>query len=100
MTKSLTKSQLLSEVAERSGITKKQVGEVLDALRDVVVEQLKSKAPVTVPGLLKLTLKDKPAVPARAGINPFTKEPTTFKAKPASKAVKALPLKALKDAVG
>ena len=99
MTKSLTKSQLLSEVAERSGTTKKLAGEVLDALRDVVIEQLKVKAPVTVPGLLKFTLKDKPAVPARTGINPFTKEPTTFKAKPASKAVKAQPLKALKDAV-
>jgi len=99
MAKSLTKSQLLSEVAERSGITKKQVGEVLDALRDVVVEQLKGKVPVTLPGLLKLTLKDKPATEARPGKNPFTGEDIMIKAKPAFKAVKALPLKALKDAV-
>ncbi|MEO8497360.1 MAG: DNA-binding protein, partial [Planctomycetota bacterium] len=30
---------------------------------------------------------------------PFTKEPTVFKAKPASKSVKLRPLKALKDMV-
>jgi nucleoid DNA-binding protein len=41
----------------------------------------------------------KPATPEREGINPFTKEPTIFKAKPARKVVKAHPLKALKDAI-
>jgi len=98
--KKLTKSQLLGEIADRSGITKKQAGEVLDALRDVVVEQLKGPAgAVVLPDMLKLTLKDKPATPERPGKNPFTGEAITVKAKPASKAVKALPLKALKDAV-
>jgi nucleoid DNA-binding protein len=38
-------------------------------------------------------------VPERTGINPFTKEPTVFKAKPARKVVKARPVKALKDSV-
>lgn len=97
--KKLTKSQLLSEIADRSGVTKKEAGEVLDALRDVVVEQLKGVGMIVLPLGLKLSVKDKPATPARKGINPFTKEPTTFKAKPASKTVKALPLKALKDAI-
>lgn len=97
--KKLTKSQLLGEIADRSGITKKQAGEVLDALRDVVVEQLKGPGVVAIPELLKLTLKDKPATPERPGKNPFTGEAITVKAKPASKAVKALPLKALKDAI-
>lgn len=97
--KKLTKSQLLSEIADRSGVTKKEAGEVLDALRDVVVEQLKGVGVIVLPLGLKLSVKDKPATPARKGINPFTKEPTTFKAKPASKTVKALPLKALKDAI-
>ena len=48
-------------------------------------------------GVLNLKLKDVPARPAREGINPFTKEPCTFKAKPASKTVKAFALKKLKD---
>jgi nucleoid DNA-binding protein len=49
--------------------------------------------------LLKLTTVRKPATPEREGINPFTKEKTTFKAKPARTVVKPRPLKALKDAV-
>ncbi len=97
--KKLTKSQLLSEIADRSGVTKKEAGEVLDALRDVVIEQLKGVGVVVLPLGLKLTLKDKPATKARPGRNPFTGEEITIKAKPASKTVKALPLKALKDAI-
>jgi len=97
--KKLTKSQLLVEVAERSGSTKKEVADVLAALHDVVVEQLKGPGVVTVPDMVRLTLKDKPATPERQGINPFTKEPTVFKAKPASKTVKVVPVKALKDSV-
>jgi DNA-binding protein HU-beta len=54
---------------------------------------------VVIPGLLKLTSVTKPAVPEREGINPFTKEPTVFKAKPARTVIKPRPLKALKDAV-
>ena len=97
--KKLTKSQLLVEVAERSGITKREATDVFDALRDVAVEQLKGVGVVTLPIGVKLTLKDKPATPERPGKNPFTGENITIKAKPASKTVKALPLKALKDAV-
>jgi hypothetical protein len=41
----------------------------------------------------------KPAKPARKGINPFTKQEQTFAAKPASKSVRARPVKAIKDAV-
>lgn len=96
----LTKSQLLVEVAERSGVSKKEAADVLVALCAVVVEQLKGPGVVTVPDMVRLTLKDKPATPERQGINPFTKEPTVFKAKPASKTVKVVPVKALKDAVG
>ena len=97
----LTKSQFVAEIAERSGITKKQAGAVLDAINDVIVTQLGKKGPgeITIPGLLKLNVVEKPATPERQGINPFTKEPTVFKAKPASRSVKARPVKALKDAV-
>jgi hypothetical protein len=41
----------------------------------------------------------KPAPKERKGINPFTKEPTVFKAKPARKVLKARPVKAAKDAL-
>ena len=41
----------------------------------------------------------KPATKERAGINPFTKEPTVFKARPARKIVRVRPVKAAKDAV-
>ena len=54
---------------------------------------------VVLPGLIKLVTVKKPAVPAREGINPFTGQPAVFKAKPASKVVKARPVKQLKDAI-
>ena len=41
----------------------------------------------------------KPATKAKTGINPFTKEPMTYKAKPARNVVKALPMKSLKEMV-
>ena len=71
----------------------------MDAMMSIVTEQLKSNGEVTIPGVIKLIVSDKPATPERPGINPFTKEPTIIKAKPARKVVKARPVKALKDAV-
>ena len=50
-----------------------------------------------VPGLMKVTVVQKPAVAARMGINPFTKQEQMFKAKPARRVVKIRALKALKD---
>jgi nucleoid DNA-binding protein len=97
----MTKSQFITAIAEKTGLTKKQTAAVLDTLNDVVAHQLSKKGPgeVIIPGLLKLMVVDKPAVPAHDGVNPFTKEPTTFKAKPASKSVKARAVKALKDSI-
>ena len=51
------------------------------------------------PGIMKMKVVMKPARKARKGINPFTGEPTVFKAKPASRKVKILPLKQLKEMV-
>jgi nucleoid DNA-binding protein len=67
----------------------------------VVAQQLGKKGPgeVTIPGIAKLNVTIKPAVPERQGINPFTKQPTVFKAKPERKVVKSRPVKAVKDAV-
>ena len=95
----MTKGEFVEAIANQSGLDKKQVNAVLDALNNVVYKELKEQNEVTIPGLVKLTSVTKPAVPEREGINPFTKEKTIFKAKPARKVIKPRPVKALKDAV-
>lgn len=97
--KRMSKTELVEAIATESGLEKKQVNAVLEGLNGVVYKELKSQHEVVIPGLLKLTAVTKPAVPAREGINPFTKEKTMFKARPARKVIKPRPLKALKDAV-
>lgn len=97
--KRMNKTEFVEAIAEQSGVEKKQVTAVLDSLNDVIYKELKAENEVVIPGLLKLTAVTKPAVPEREGINPFTKEKTTFKARPARKVIKPRPLKALKDAV-
>ena len=95
----MSKSEFVEAIANQSGLDNKQVSAVLSALTDVVYKELKAQNEVVLPGLVKLTSVTKPAVPEREGINPFTKEPTMFKAKPERKVIKPRPLKALKDAV-
>ena len=97
--KRMSKTEFVEALASESGLEKKLVNAVLDALNDVVYKELKAENEVVLPGLVKLTSVTKPAVPEREGINPFTKEKTMFKAKPARKVIKPRPLKALKDAV-
>jgi nucleoid DNA-binding protein len=95
----LTKSQIVANLAEDTGLTKKEVSSVMDAY-DALVERCIKKRSVgefTVPGMMKITTANKPARKARKGINPFTGEETMFKAKPASIAVKIRPLKKLKE---
>ena len=93
------KTQILTEIAENTELTKKQVQAVLDNLGDVIERHVKKRAvgEFVLPGLLKIQAVKKPAKKARKGINPFTGEETTFKAKPASIAVKIRPLKKLKE---
>ena len=98
-TNRMSKTELIEAIASQSGLEKKQVSAVLDALSDVVYKELKAQHEVVIPGLVKLASVTKPAVPEREGINPFTKEPTVFKAKPSRTVIKPRPLKALKDAV-
>jgi nucleoid DNA-binding protein len=95
----MSKTEFVNAVATQSGVEKKQVNAVLDALTDIIYQELKAQNEVTLPGLLKLSTVTKPAVPEREGINPFTKEKTMFKARPERKVIKARPVKALKDAV-
>jgi nucleoid DNA-binding protein len=100
-TKKLTKGALISSILEGMGEcwARKDVVKVLDALTEIGHNELKKKSLFILPGFAKFVLVKKPARPARQGINPFTKEPTTFAAKPASKVVKARPAKAIKDAI-
>ena len=95
----MSKTEMVEALASESGLEKKQVNAVLDALTNLAYRELKADREVTIPGLVKLTTVRKDAVPEREGINPFTKEKTTFKAKPARTVVKPRPLKGLKDAV-
>lgn len=96
-----TKSEIFSHISEETELTRKQVSAVFESLSGLIGKNLKGKGPgvFSVPGLMKIKVIKKPATKARKGINPFTGEETVFKAKPARKAVKVLPLKGLKDMV-
>lgn len=93
-----TKTQIVTELAENTQLTKKQVQSVLDELTLIIEGHIKKKAcgEFVLPGLLKIQAIEKPARKERKGINPFTGEETTFKAKPKSIAVKVRPLSKLK----
>ena len=94
-----TKSEILMNIAESTALSRKQVSSVFDALSEQIKNAVGKKGPgvFAVPGLMKITVIQKPATKARKGINPFTKEEVMFKAKPARKVIKVRPLKALKD---
>lgn len=96
-----TKSEIMISIAESTELSRKQVASVFEALNGLIQDNLKPRGPGTfsVPGLMKIRVNKKPATKARKGINPFTGEETVFKAKPARKVVKVLPLKNLKDMV-
>merc|ERR1712232_917231 len=95
----MTASGAYSAVAETVALKPKQVKEAMEALVALAAKQLKAVGTFKVGGALNLKLKKKPATPARKGVNPFTKEPCVFKAKPASQTVRALPMKKLKEMV-
>lgn len=99
--KTLSKSALLQAVSDAVGdeLSRKQVKLVMESLTEIGHRELKKNGLFTLPGFAKFVVVKRPARPARKGINPFTKEPTVFAAKPASKAVKARPIKAIKDAI-
>merc|ERR1712019_231715 len=95
----VTASGAFAQVAELAEVKPKQVKAVITAYLDLAAGELKKNGAFKLGGILNMKLKKKPARPARKGINPFTKEPCVFKAKPASKTVKCLPMKKLKEAV-
>ncbi len=96
-----TKSQVLGEIADKTGLTRKEVASVFDTMTALIKKDLGSRGPgmFTVPGLMKIRKVHKPRRAARKGINPFTGEEMMFKAKPAHSAVKVTALKGLKEMV-
>jgi len=96
-----TKSEIMTRIADETELSKKDVAAVFESLSGIIESNLKPRGPgiFNMPGLFKIKVIKKKARPARKGTNPFTGEPTVFKAKPASKGVKILPLKALKEMV-
>ena len=91
-----TKSDVVAQICKDAELSRKQVGAVFESLNGIIKKSLRSHGMFTLPGLLKMKVVKKPATKARQGVNPFTKEMMTFKAKPASKKVRVLPLKSLK----
>lgn len=95
----MTKTQILNTIAEETGLSRKEVGSVLDSLATVIGRHVSKRGvgEFVLPGLLKIKTVKKPAQKARKGVNPFTGEEQMFKAKPASVRVRISALKKLKD---
>lgn len=96
----LTKTALLTKIAEQSGVEAKDVKKVMAAFEAVTLASINKKGlgQFTIPGLMKVVTVKIPAKPKRKGINPFTKEEQVFAAKPATTRIRIRPLKKLKDA--
>jgi DNA-binding protein HU-beta len=101
MAKQMSKSEIIQKIADQhpNGMARKDVKGVIEALAAIGYKELKKTGAFLVPGFAKFVVIKKPATKQRNGINPFTMEPTVFKAKPARKIVRARPVKAAKDAV-
>jgi len=97
----MTKSELIQKLVETNPehFTRKDIKGVLESLCELGYKELKKNGVFVLPGFAKLLVVKKPATKARKGVNPFTGEPTVFKAKPARKVIKARPVKAIKDAI-
>ncbi len=99
--KARTKSQVLGDISDKTGLTRREVGSVFESMADMIKKDLGRRGPgvFTVPGLMKVRVVRKPATKARRGVNPFTGVEMMFKAKPARNVVKVTALKGLKDMV-
>merc|ERR1712004_177353 len=95
----MSASGAYSAMGESAGLKPKDVKAAVEGLLGVAADQLKKNGSFKLGGVLNLKLKKKPATPARKGVNPFTKEPCVFKAKPASKTVRVLAMKKFKQMV-
>lgn len=97
-----TKSEIMNNLAESTGLSKKEVAAVLEALTDQIQNNIGKRGSAgqfTIPGLCKIVVKERPALGKRQVRNPGTGEMVWAKPRPASKVVKVRPLKGLKDMV-
>jgi nucleoid DNA-binding protein len=99
--KPMNKTEIMTSLSEAMGLTKQQVSGLFDELATLIGKNLGEEGPgvFAIPGLLQIKVVRKPATEEHQGINPFTKEEMTIKAKPARNVVKINPLKGLKDMV-
>ncbi|MGH8224603.1 MAG: HU family DNA-binding protein [Gammaproteobacteria bacterium] len=99
--KPMTKSQIVRYIAEQNELTHGEAGGVLASIEKLIKRELGRKGPGTFnfAGLLKIRLATKAATKARKGVNPFTGEAMTIKAKPARRTVRVTALKKLKEMV-
>jgi nucleoid DNA-binding protein len=99
--KPMNKTEVLTALAEATTLTKQQVAGVFEELVKLIGKNLADDGPgvFSLSDLLQIKVVRKPAVAEHPGINPFTKEPMTIKAKPAKNVVKLVPLKGLKSLV-
>jgi len=101
MAKMMSKSELIQKIVAANGdkMSRKDVKTVIESLASIGYKELNRSGAFVLPGFAKFVVIKKPATKERSGINPFTKEPMIFKAKPARKVLKARPVKAAKDAL-
>lgn len=98
--KPLTKTQILTQIAEETDLSKKQVQAVLDSMTGLIESSVAKKGPgaFTIPGLCKIHVRVKPARPAQKNVwMPMLQAYKDLEAKPATRVVKVTPLKKLKD---
>src|SRR4051794_22375146 len=96
----MTKTQLIDAIAEGTQLPKNDVKSVIEQMATGGYKELAESGESVIPGFVKMSVVNKPATEGRMGVNPFHKEPMQFAAQPASKSVKASPLKVAKDSVG
>ena len=101
MAKLMSKSELIQKIVAQHAnkMARKDVKAVIESLAAIGYKELNKSGAFVLPGFAKFVVIKKPATKERSGINPFTKEPMIFKAKPARKVVRARPVKAVKSAV-
>jgi len=90
---------IIADLAESTGVQKKTVKQVYQALVEYIQPQLKEERKVRIPDIGQFRVKYRGAKPKRKGRNPFSGKEMWFKAKPASNKLRFSPSKGLKDYV-
>ncbi len=97
-----TKQQIITDIADETGLSKKEVAAVFAALGTKIVQHMKPRGSgdFTIPDTgIKVRRVVKPKTKARMGRNPFTGEEIKIAAKPARKVIRLSALKALKESL-